>query len=105
MVAAVQERDRMIEVVDNVEESQYEVMLDGKSVGFAAYHQTPDGVLLTHAEVDPERNGQGIGSALAKGALDDIRRQGLHAVPLCPFIVDFVARHPEYEDLVTSLPR
>jgi predicted GNAT family acetyltransferase len=95
----------MIEVVDNVEDSQYEVLLDGVSVGYAAYHQTPDGVLLTHAEVRPGHNGQGIGSALAKGALDDIRRQGLQAVPLCPFIVDYVARHPEYNDLVTSLPR
>jgi predicted GNAT family acetyltransferase len=73
-------------------------------VGFAAYHHTADGVLLPHAEVRPEFNGQGIGSALAKGALDDIRRQGLQAVPLCPFIVDFVRRHPEYNDMVAPLP-
>jgi predicted GNAT family acetyltransferase len=93
----------MIEVVDNPEASQYEVLLDGRSVGFAAYHHTPDGVLLPHAEVDPQVQSQGIGSALAKGALDDIRRQGLHAIPLCPFIVDYIARHPEYQDLVTAL--
>ena len=64
-----------------------------------------DGVLLTHAEVEPAYNGRGIGSALAKGALDDIRRQGLQAVPLCPFISDYIERHPEYQDLVTTLPR
>jgi uncharacterized protein len=95
----------MLEVIDNAIASQYEVLLDGESVGFAAYHHTADGVLLPHAEVRPEFNGQGIGSALAKGALDDIRRQGLHAVPLCPFLVDYVQRHPEYDDLVTSLPK
>ncbi len=57
-------------------------------------------MLLPHVEVRPEFNGQGIGSELVKGVLDDIRRQGLHAVPLCPFVVDYVARHPEYNDLV-----
>ena len=93
----------MLEVVDNRERSQYEVLLDGAVVGFAAYNHTPDGVLLPHAEVRSELNGQGIGSALAKGALDDIRRQGLRAVPLCPFIVAYVHRHPEYRDLVTTL--
>ena len=30
----------MIEVVDNSQESQYEVRLDGQTVGFAAYNQT-----------------------------------------------------------------
>lgn len=93
----------MLEVVDNHERSQYEVLVDGKVVGFAAYNNTPDGVLLPHVEVRPEFNGQGIGSELVKGVLDDIRRQGLHAVPLCPFVVDYVARHPEYNDLVSSL--
>jgi predicted GNAT family acetyltransferase len=95
----------MLEVVDNAESARYEVLLDGESVGFAAYHHTADGVLLPHAEVRPELNGQGIGSELAKGALDDIRRQGLRAVPLCPFIVDYVRKHPEYNDLVAALPR
>ena len=93
----------MIEVIDNPENSQYEIIVDGANVGFAAYRHTHDGVLLPHAEVQPEYMGRGIGSALAKGALDDIRRQGLQAIPLCPFIVAYVARHPEYQDLVTSL--
>ena len=93
----------MLEVVDNPQRSQYEVLVDGDVVGFAAYNRTPDGVILPHVEVQADLNGQGIGSALAKGTLDDIRRQGLQAVPLCPFIVDYVARHPEYQDLVKSL--
>jgi uncharacterized protein len=95
----------MLEVVDNPQESQYQILLDGHVVGFAAYHRTPDGVLLPHVEVRADLNGRGIGSELAKGALEDIRRQGLRAVPLCPFVVGYVAKHPEYQDLVTSLQR
>jgi predicted GNAT family acetyltransferase len=96
--------DCVIEVIDNPEQSQYEVRLDGQQVGFAAYNRSGnDEVLLPHVEVRTEFHRQGIGSALAKGALDDIRSQGLRAVPLCPFIVDYVARHPEYQNLVTPL--
>ncbi len=95
----------MIEVVDNPQLSQYDALLDGECVGFAAYNKTPDGVLLPHVEVRVEHNGQGIGSELVKGVLEDIRRQGLSAVPLCPFVVDYVARHPEYHDVVSQLPR
>ena len=94
----------MLEVVDNPQDSQYEILLDGHVVGFASL--SPDGgqlVLLPHVEVRADLNGRGIGSELAKSALDDIRRQGLRAVPLCPFVVGYVAKHPEYQDLVTSL--
>jgi predicted GNAT family acetyltransferase len=95
----------MLEFIDNAEASQYEILLDGESVGYASYYHSTDQVLLPHAEVRGELNGQGIGSMLARGALDDIRRQGLHAVPLCPFIVEYVDRHPEYQDLIAPLHR
>ena len=57
----------MLEVVDNHERSQYEILVDGDVVGFAAYNQHADGVLLPHVEVRPELNGQGIGSKLVTG--------------------------------------
>ncbi len=95
----------MLEVVDNPDRSQYEVMLDGETVGFAAYNRTPDGVLLPQVEVRSDLNGRGIGSALAKGTLDDIRRHRQRAVPLCPFLVDYIARHPEYQDLLATKQR
>jgi uncharacterized protein len=36
-----------------------------------------------------------------QGTLDDLRARGLALVPLCPFVADFITRHPEYADLVT----
>ena len=77
--------------------------LDGRAVGFAAYNQTHDGVLLPHAEVQPDLNGQGIGSALAKGRSTTSGAKAMQAIPLCPFIVYYVAEHPEYQDLVAPL--
>ena len=90
----------MLEVIDNTKQSQYDVLMDGRVVGFATYRRDAGRVLLPHAEVRPEVGGQGVGSALAKGALDDVRRQGLRAVPSCSFILDYVRRHPEYQDLI-----
>ena len=58
--------------------------------------------MFTHTEIDPAFEGHGVGSALAKAALDDVRAKGLKAVPLCPFIRTWIDRHPDYEDLVAT---
>jgi uncharacterized protein len=57
-------------------------------------------VVLVHTEVDSAYEGHGVGSVLAKAALDDIRRRGKRVTPLCPFVSTYIARHPEYADLV-----
>jgi uncharacterized protein len=89
-----------VSVADNPAANRYEVSVDGKVVGFSAYVLRPDRVIFTHTEVDPALEGRGIGSRLARGALDDARTRGLRVTPRCPFIAAYVRRHPEYEDLV-----
>jgi uncharacterized protein len=32
--------------------------------------------------------------------LDEMRRRGLKIVPRCPFVSAYLAKHPEYRDLV-----
>jgi hypothetical protein len=58
--------------------------------------------ILTHAEVPAELRGARIGARLARGTLDLIRARGERIVPRCPFVVDFLRRHPEYVDLVAD---
>ena len=72
----------------------------GTLLGFAVYVLDADAVVFTHTEVVEAAGGRGVGSALAGGALDQVRASGRHVVPLCPFIRAYVARHPEYQDLV-----
>jgi predicted GNAT family acetyltransferase len=91
---------RPIEVVDVPEQSRFEARLDGEVVGQALYVAKPGRVLLTHTEVEPALQGQGIGQALASQVLDQLRAAGSQVVPQCPFIAAFIHRHPEYEDLV-----
>ncbi|MEP9364884.1 GNAT family N-acetyltransferase [Nocardioides sp. CN2-186] len=88
----------------NPAEHRYEGHIDGKLAGFAAYELTYRLVIFTHTEVDDAYEGRGVGSAIAKFALDDVRSTGTHRVlPLCPFIKSWIARHPDYADLVDGV--
>ncbi|WP_436493493.1 GNAT family N-acetyltransferase [Actinokineospora sp. HUAS TT18] len=87
-------------VVNNVEENRYEARVDGKLAGFAEYQAARELVVFTHTEVDPAFEGQGVGSALARAGLDDVREKGLRVLPLCPFIRDWIGKHRDYVDLV-----
>jgi predicted GNAT family acetyltransferase len=94
------EHEPEIRVVNNVEASRYEILVDGTRVGLIEYVEKPGRVAMTHAEVDPSVEGRGIGSLLASGALQDVRARGLSVVPACPFVKSYVETHPEYQDLV-----
>jgi uncharacterized protein len=91
-----------LRVVDNPEQRRYEALVDGEVAG-ASYYRDRDGVrIVTHTEVADEFEGQGVGSRLIAGALDDMRAQGLRVTPLCPFAAAYIERHPEYADLVSD---
>jgi predicted GNAT family acetyltransferase len=54
---------------------------------------------LRHTEV--YESYEGLGSRLARAALDEARAQGLGVMPFCPFIAGFIERHlDQYRDLV-----
>jgi uncharacterized protein len=88
------------QVHDNPDESRYELTLDGSVAGHARYLRRGGRIYFVHTEIDPGHEGAGLGSALAKGALDAERERGEPVVPLCPFIRGYIDRHPEYADLV-----
>ena len=89
-------------VTHNPEESRYDAHLDGELAGVAVYVlHGEDAIVFTHTEVDDRFEGKGVGSALARFALDDVRRDGArHVVPRCPFIKGWIDKHPDYADLV-----
>jgi uncharacterized protein len=90
------------EVRDAPDRRRYEVLEDGTLAGFAAYHDYGGARVFTHTEVFPDFEGRGVGSALARGALDDVRASGRVVVAQCPFIRDYIERQPEYADLVDA---
>ncbi len=92
-------------VTRNEDEHRWEARVDGALAGFAEYRQTDELVIFTHTEVDASFEGQGVGTALARHALDEVFDEGTHKVmPLCPFIKGWIRRHPEYVPLVHGAP-
>jgi uncharacterized protein len=87
-------------VEDNAELSRYEIKDNGRVVGIADYRVENDLVVLPHTEVDPDRHGSGLGEELIQTALDAIRDSGKRVVPQCSFVAQFIAEHPDYQDLV-----
>ena len=90
-------------VVDVPSGHRYEIRRpDGVVVGTAYYELQAGVVAFVHTEVDPAYEGQGVGGALARGALDVVRSRGARVRPLCPFMRGWIDRHPDYGDLVVS---
>jgi predicted GNAT family acetyltransferase len=92
--------ENSVDVADEPDESRFTARIDGALAGSAYYQRRGDRVIFTHTEVDDAYEGHGVGSALARAALETVRQRGERAVPLCPFIAHYITRHPEYDDLV-----
>ena len=92
-----------LRVIDNPDARRYDAWLGDELAGFAEYDPAEGRLIFTHTEVDPAFSGRGIGSDLARAALDDVRARGLHVTPLCPFISAWIKRHPAYGDLVVGI--
>jgi predicted GNAT family acetyltransferase len=78
----------------------YKALIDGQVVGDLAYEASGARVSLTHSYVDPDRRHQGVASALARFALEDLSRSQPKIGIYCGFVADFVAGHPEFNDVV-----
>jgi predicted GNAT family acetyltransferase len=92
-------------VRNNQAESQYELEGGGVRWGLAQYQASPTAVAFVHTEIAPEVSGEGLGSILVQGALDDVRSRGLAALPYCTFVRHFMETHPEYIELIPARRR
>ncbi|ROO83320.1 hypothetical protein EDD29_0819 [Actinocorallia herbida] len=90
----------MPKVADNPQRNRYEIFTDeGELAGFSTYSVRDGVITFLHTEVDMAYEGQGLGGRLVKGELEDSRARGFKVVPRCPFVKEYMSRHPEYEDL------
>lgn len=93
------------EIEDAPERERYEARVRGEVVGFLEYRRHPGRATLVHTEVDPAFEGRGVGSALARHALDAARAEGIRVRVVCPFVTTWLRRHREFDDVLDRSPR
>ena len=94
--------DARIVVADAPERKRFEVTVDGELAGFLVYRSRKGLLALIHTEVEDRFKGRGLGGRLARFALEKARADGLAVLPFCPFVNEWLKRHPEYVDLVPA---
>jgi predicted GNAT family acetyltransferase len=99
--ALMEETMNNVEIHNNPSQNRYEIWADGKLAGYTRYVLRDGRIAFVHTKVYDSYEGLGLGSQLARAALDDARARGLLVMPYCPFIAGFIERHlDEYRDLV-----
>lgn len=91
----------MTQVVDRPEMNAFTLDVGGDTA-LAAYRREGGVLLFTHTEVPEGHEGEGVGTRLIAGALDQVRERGERIVPLCSFVRHYVDTHPEAADLVVE---
>ncbi|MFY1671826.1 GNAT family N-acetyltransferase [Plantactinospora sp. WMMB334] len=81
---------------------RFEILVDDSLAGFIGYRIESGTMVLAHTEVDSRFEGKGVGSALARGTLDQLRDRGERVRVTCPFLLSFLERHPEYAPVVVA---
>ena len=91
-----------VKVIDQPERGRYEGFVGDTVAGIVEYQDVDGERALKHTQVFDAFEGQGVGRALARGVLDDLRLRGIKVRPFCPFIAGWIRRHPDYLDLVAD---
>ncbi|HLV05171.1 MAG TPA: GNAT family N-acetyltransferase [Actinomycetaceae bacterium] len=94
-----------IRIQHQPEQNRFAAVVGDDVVGIAGYERRDGVIVLTHTVVERAVEGQGVGSALARTALDTARAEGRHVVPVCPFMDAWIRRHAQYADLVVAPPQ
>jgi uncharacterized protein len=72
----------------------------GGEVAYLEYSLTANVLELIHTEVPSQLRGSGLASSLAETALQFARENHLKVDVICPSVQDYIAKHPEFSDLV-----
>jgi predicted GNAT family acetyltransferase len=59
------------------------------------YRVDGERITFTHTGVPKAMEGRGIGTSLVEAGLEYARERQLQVVPQCPFVADYMAKHPK----------
>ncbi len=80
----------------NKEKHRFELELSG-NIAFLTYQVVDEVWHLPHTIVPKEIGGKGVGTRLVKQSLDYLIDRNIKYIPICSFIVSFVAKHQKHK--------
>jgi hypothetical protein len=80
---------------------RFEIERNGE-VAYLDYSLAGDTLVLNHTEVPENLRHMGLAPALAETALRWAREHNLKVDIVCPTVRQYIAKHPEYADLVVQ---
>lgn len=88
-------------IFNNREQQQFQVLVDGE-LAFLEYRLHEGKLVLMHTEVPERLGGKGIGTALVEYAFNHARLNHMAVKVYCPFVLKYLQRHPELNDLIAK---
>jgi predicted GNAT family acetyltransferase len=92
-------------ITDNADQSRLELRVDGELAGWLDYRPGGASTIIAHTEVRDGYEGQGLGGALVRRALQEARSGGKTVIATCPFALSYIDRHPELDEFLAPSAR
>lgn len=94
--------DLPIEREEGPSKGRYVVRLDGAVAELTYSRAGETMIIIDHTAVPDAMRGRSVGQTLVRRAVEDARAEGRSIVPLCPFAKAQIARHPEWQDVLSG---
>ncbi len=91
-----------VTVKHNTEEQRFFAEVNGQEIDAELTYSLPEAKTMNfnHTFVDEEYRGMKVAERLAKTGLTYAREHGFRVMLTCAYMIAFVKRHPEYQDLL-----
>lgn len=93
----------MTVVIENqTDASRYALLVDGELVSVLDYRVQGDRISFPHTFTKPQHRGKGWAERLVAYAVDDVEQHSTRSiVPMCWYVGDWFAAHPERAGLLS----
>ncbi|MEV6367017.1 GNAT family N-acetyltransferase [Micromonospora musae] len=92
-----------LDVINDVERGRWIAALGAEAIAELQYRFVGGRVVLLTTWVDPAYRRNRVATELVARVLNEIRESGKKITIICPVVGKFIARHPQYLDLIDKV--
>jgi predicted GNAT family acetyltransferase len=93
----------VLDIVNDAEHLRWEAVLNEDTVAELTYRYVGGRIVLLSTWVAHPYRRQGVATELIARVLDEIRETAQKITIICPVVGEFIARNPEYADLIDTV--